>query len=216
MTRPRGSRFTRWLPSRPQHPHAVKRRPRLRVGLLGGSFNPAHEGHVAISSEALKRLNLDQVWWLVAPQNPLKDPGESAPYETRLRDADNLPKDPRIIVSDLEDRWGCNYTIETIGYLLDLFGSHDFVWLMGADNFATLHHWEDWTGIIEAMPIAVFNRPGYLLPAAASKAATRYARARLADSDAAALPSAPAPAWSFIEIPLHPISSTALREDGSR
>lgn len=211
MPRPRGSRYARWLPERPVKADRVKRARRLRVGLLGGSFNPAHAGHAAISAEALKRLHLDQVWWLVAPQNPLKDPSESAPYEERLAGAERLPKHPRIVVSDLEHEWGSRYTIDTIGILRERFRAYDFVWLMGADNFATLHHWEDWTEIVEAMPIAVLNRPGYSMKAAFSPAARRYAGFRIADSDCAHLAAAEPPAWSLIEIPLNPLSSTALR-----
>ena len=211
MSRPRGSRYAVWLKTKPLLPCRVRGSPGLRIGLLGGSFNPAHEGHRAISLEALKRLRLHQVWWLVSPQNPLKDPGENTPYEDRLERARAVQAHPRIEVSDLEQRWGCRYTIETVCHLRDHYPAHRFVWLMGADNFAQLHEWEDWTGIAEEMPIAVFNRPGHLLAALASQAAQRYARARLPKRNAAALPDISAPAWSLIEIPLNPQSSTALR-----
>lgn len=187
----------------------------MRIGLLGGSFNPAHEGHRAVSIEALNRLALDRVWWLVAPQNPLKDPGQNAPYDKRLARAAAVEAHPRIDVSDLERRWGCRYTIETICRLKEHFPAHRFVWLMGVDNFAQLHNWEDWTGIVDQVPIAVFNRPGYLFKAAASTAALRYARYRIPDVAAAALPDLDPPAWSFIEIPLNPQSSTALRRQSA-
>jgi nicotinate-nucleotide adenylyltransferase len=183
----------------------------LRIGLLGGSFNPAHDGHRAISLEALNRLRLHQVWWLVSPQNPLKDPNQNTPYAERLATASAVEAHPRIEVSDLEQRWGCRYTIETVCHMRERFPAHRFVWLMGADNFAQLHHWEDWTGIMQQMPIAVFNRPEYLLAARASRAAERFARARVRARSAALLPALAAPAWSLIEIPLNPLSSTALR-----
>lgn len=215
MTCPRGSRYSVWIPPKPLRTHHVRRSSGLRIGLLGGSFNPAHDGHLAITLEALKRLALQQVWWLVAPQNPLKDPGESAPYDDRLSSARAIARDPRIVVSDLERRWRCRYTIDTVRRLKERFASFGFVWIMGADNFATLHHWEDWTGIVERMPIAVVNRPGHLLKAVNSVAAQRYCRARVAGFEAAALPFMPAPAWSLVEIPLNPQSSTAIRTKNS-
>lgn len=215
MPRPRGSRFSVWLPPKPLHTPNVQRYRGRRIGLLGGSFNPAHDGHLAITKEALKRLTLHQVWWLVAPQNPLKDPGQTAPYEDRLESARKIADHPRIVVSDLEHRWHCRYTIETACLLNERYACHDFVWIMGADNFASLHSWQDWTGIVERMPIAVINRPGHLLSAAGSKAAQRYARARLPSFSAAALPCMAAPAWSLIEIPLNSQSSTALRSKNS-
>ena len=211
MTRPRGSRFSVWLPARPIVDARPKRSRRLRVGLLGGSFNPAHDGHLAISREALKRLRLDQVWWLVSPQNPLKDPDDTAPYETRLAKACEVADHPRIVVRDLEQRWQSHYTIQTIGLLEQRFPAHAFVFLMGADNFAGLHHWEAWTEIVEQMPIAVINRPGYRLAAAGAPAARRYDWARVRQRDAGALAFMRAPAWSLITVPLNPQSSTAIR-----
>ncbi len=211
MTRPHGTRFAVWQKPNPVHRPDAARSHGLRIGLLGGSFNPAHKGHRAISIQALNRLQLHQVWWLVSPQNPLKDPGENSPYEKRLARARAVEAHPRIEVSDLEQRWGCRYTIETVSLLRDRFAAHDFVWLMGADNFAQLHHWEDWTDIMEQMPVAVFNRPGHLLRATASPAAQRYAQARVPNRSAAILPAMKGPAWSLVEIPLNPLSSTALR-----
>lgn len=212
MTRPRGSRFSVWLRPEPIRRTSVKRGGGLRIGLLGGSFNPAHEGHRAISVEALRRLQLHQVWWLVSPQNPLKDPGENTPYEERFERARAIARHPRIIVSDLERQWSCYYTIETVSLIRERYPLHDFTWLMGADNFATLHRWEDWTDIADQMTIAVLDRPGYLLAAAASPAASRYAAARLPARSAALLPGTVPPAWSLIEIPLNWQSSTALRQ----
>lgn len=212
MTRPRGSRFSVWLPAKRIVRDVPKRSRRLKVGVLGGSFNPAHEGHREISREALRRLGLDQVWWLVSPQNPLKDPGETAPYETRLAKAREVAAHPRIAVRDLEHRWQSHYTVETVGHLHNRFADCAFVFLMGADNFAGLHHWEAWTEIIEQIPIAVINRPGYRLAAAASPAARRYDWARVRQRDAGALALMRAPAWTLLTVPLNPQSSTAIRE----
>ncbi len=211
MTRPRGSRFSVWLPPRRIRRAAPKRSQRLKVGVLGGSFNPAHDGHREISLEALKRLDLDRVWWLVSPQNPLKDPGESAPYDARLAKAREVAAHPRIVVHDLEHRWQSYYTVQTVGLLHNRFADHAFVFLMGADNFATLHHWEAWTEIVEQIPIAVINRPGYRLAATASPAARRYGWARVPQSDAGALALMRAPAWTLLTVPLNPQSSTAIR-----
>lgn len=215
MTRPRGTRFSVWLPSRPRRRVRTGQGGGLRIGLLGGSFNPAHDGHFDITRQALMRLDLHQVWWLVAPQNPLKEPAESAPYENRLAAARTVARHPRIVVSDLEQRWCSYYTIDTVRILRERFAGHSFVWIMGADNFATLQFWRDWTGIVEQIPIAVINRPGHFLRAAGSKAAQRYAAARLPAGGAAALALAPAPAWCLIDIPLNPQSSTALRTQNS-
>ncbi|MGI9413283.1 MAG: nicotinate-nucleotide adenylyltransferase [Hyphomicrobiales bacterium] len=211
MTRPRGSRFSVWLPARRIRDIRPKRSRRLRVGLLGGSFNPAHEGHLAISREALERLDLDRVWWLVSPQNPLKDPGDTAPYETRIAHARAVARHPRIDVCDLEQRWQSHYTIETVSRLEAHFPAHAFVFLMGADNFAGLHHWEAWTEIVERIPIAVINRPGYLLAAMSSRAAQRYRWARVRQRDAGALAFIRPPAWSLITVPLNTESSTEIR-----
>ena len=211
MSRPHGTRFAVWQKPRAVHRPHVRRSPGLRIGLLGGSFNPAHNGHRAISLEALNRLQLHQVWWLVSPQNPLKDPKENTPYDKRIARARAVEAHPRIEVSDLEHRLGSRYTIETVWHLRELCRAHNFVWLMGADNFAQMHRWEDWTGIMEQMPVAVFNRPEYMLAATASKAAQKYAQFRIPNSKAALLPALSGPAWSLIEIPLNPLSSTALR-----
>ena len=130
-----------------------------RVGLLGGSFNPAHGGHLHVSREALKRLDLDEVWWLVAPQNPLKAVRGMAPFDKRLAGAKRLARDPRIRVLDLERRLGTRYTVDTVAALRRLFPKIRFVWLMGADNLAQIRHWQRWTRIFAALPIAVFARP---------------------------------------------------------
>ncbi len=182
---------------------------RLKIGLLGGSFNPPHNGHRHISLLALKQLQLDQVWWLVSPQNPLKAMAGMAPLEQRLASARTMARHPRIRVSDLESRLGTRYTADTLALMRLRWPAHAFVWLMGADNLVQLSRWHRWHEIVEMMPMAVFNRPGESHRALAGPAAARYARYRVARP--AELPLATAPAWCFLFSRLHSASSTAIR-----
>jgi nicotinate-nucleotide adenylyltransferase len=186
---------------------------RLRVGLLGGSFNPAHDGHRHISLEALKRLRLDQVWWLVAPQNPLKPGAGMAPLESRLASARKAARHPRIRVSDLEARLGTRYTVDTLARLTQRYPECRFVWLMGADNLLQFPAWRRWADIAQAIPIAIFDRPTYAYRALAGQAARRFARYRVMDP--AALPGRRPPAWCLVRGPTHPASATAVREQGA-
>jgi nicotinate-nucleotide adenylyltransferase len=183
-----------------------------RIGLFGGSFNPAHEGHLAVSLEALKRLDLDWIWWLVSPQNPLKDPTETGDFTERFARATALARHPRLLVLDVERQIASRTTAETFRALAPIFARGRFVWVMGADSFADLHRWNDWHDIPETLPLAVFDRPGWSLKALSSPAARIYRDRRLDDYDAACLPAAAAPAWSFIPMPLRHESSTALRK----
>lgn len=187
-----------------------------RVGLLGGSFNPAHEGHREISLLALKRLQLDAVWWLVSPGNPLKDAADYAPYEERLRTARKLSDHPRIIVSNFEERKGLQYTVDTLETLRALWPQIDFVWLMGADSLASFHRWRDWKKIASLAPIAIFNRPGYETAWRTAPAAQELAAFRLEENDAAGLSGAEPPAWLFIAEPQNAQSSTAIRARAKR
>ncbi|MDP6875264.1 MAG: nicotinate-nucleotide adenylyltransferase [Alphaproteobacteria bacterium] len=182
---------------------------RLKIGLLGGSFNPAHEGHRHISLLALKQMRLDQVWWLVSPQNPLKGSDEMAPLSHRMAGARALARHPRIRVSDLENRLGTRYTADTLARLRRRYPHHHFVWLMGADNLVQLPQWRRWREIVETTPMAVFNRPGEGHRALAGAAAARYAAYRVRRPFE--LPLAPPPAWCFLFSRLHPASSTELR-----
>jgi nicotinate-nucleotide adenylyltransferase len=182
-----------------------------RIGLLGGSFNPAHEGHREISLLALKLLHLDAVWWLVSPGNPLKDAGDYAPYEERLTIARKVSDHPRIIVSNFEERKGLQYTVDTLETLVTLWPQIDFVWLMGADSLASFHRWRDWRRIANLAPIAVFNRPGYEAAIKESPAAEALAPFRLEENAAARLAGAEPPAWAFIGSSNNPRSSTAIR-----
>lgn len=182
-----------------------------RVGLLGGSFNPAHDGHREVSLLAIKRLRLDAVWWLVSPGNPLKQAADYAPYEDRLRTARRVADHPRIIISNFEERKGLQYTVDTLETLRALWPQIDFVWLMGADSLATFHRWRDWKRVASLAPIAVFNRPGFESAWRTAPAAQDLAAFRIEEAGAAGLAGAEPPAWVFISEPRNPQSSTALR-----
>lgn len=184
--------------------------PKPRIGLLGGSFNPAHDGHVHVSVEALKRLDLDEVWWLVAPQNPLKPAAGMAPFASRLRQARAVARDRRIRVLDLEARLGTFYTADTVAALQAQFPRQHFVWLMGADNLAQIRHWRRWRSIFRRLPVAVFARPTYCLAALAGLAAKRFARWRVSPP-ARRFSRLEPPAWIFLPVKLDPSSATAIR-----
>ncbi len=188
--------------------------PPRRVGILGGSFNPAHAGHRHISLEALKRLDLDEIWWLVTPQNPLKPQRGMASFERRCAEAARLAHHPRIRVLDLEARLGTRYTADTIAKLQHLFPRTRFVWLMGADNLAQIRSWDRWTEIFERVPIAVLARPTYCLKGLAGLAALRYRHQRVAPEAARHLAEIAPPAWVFLPIRLDASSATEIRSQG--
>lgn len=183
-----------------------------RIGLFGGSFNPAHSGHRAVALYALKRMALDWIWWLVSPQNPLKDAGDYRDYDERLAATRLVARHPRFIVTDLEQQLKTRTTAATLGALAPVLRRGRFVWIMGADSFAHLHHWNDWTDIPETIPLAILARPGFSMRALESPAALRYEDRRIASERARDLPGAPPPAWCFIPMPLRSESSTAIRE----
>jgi nicotinate-nucleotide adenylyltransferase len=182
------------------------------VGLLGGSFNPAHRGHRLISLLALRLLALDEIWWLVSPQNPLKSSLGMASLAERLDAARLVAHHPRIKITDIEARLGSNYTVHTLTALRTRFPCTRFVWLMGADNLRQISHWESWTRIFDLAPIAVFARPTYSLRALGGLAAQRYARRRIAPSRARHLAEMTPPAWVFFATRLDPLSATTIRE----
>jgi len=182
-----------------------------RIGLFGGSFNPAHRGHEMVALYALKRLELDWVWWLVSPQNPLKDPSETGEYTTRLAFTRGIARHPRFIVTDIEKQMGIRTSAETLRGLSPYLERAHFVWIMGADSFANLHHWHDWLEIAETLPLAVLARPGFSLRALGGPAATRFAEAQIPAHLAGKLAGMAPPAWCFIPMPLRPESSTAIR-----
>lgn len=183
-----------------------------RIGLLGGSFNPAHEGHLHISLEALKRLQLDEIWWLVSPQNPLKPATDLAPYATRLAFAKTMAQHPSIKVLDLEARHRLYYTIDTLRFLTSRAPKHRYVWLMGADNLAHFHHWRAWRSIAALLPIAVIDRAPYALKALHGPFACRFSATRVHEAAAATLPQKTPPHWLYLTLPRHPLSATYLRK----
>jgi len=185
--------------------------PGLRVGLYGGSFNPAHAGHRHVSRLALRRLALDRVWWLVSPGNPLKDRSHLPEAARRAEGARAVAREPRIAVTDFEAGLGVRYTRETLAWLTDRHPEVRFVWIMGADSLASFHRWRGWREIAARMPFAVIDRPGYTLKAMASPAARLLAASRIDEPAAPTLADRPPPAWVFLHGPRNSLSSTALR-----
>ena len=182
-----------------------------RIGLLGGSFNPAHRGHRRISLAALDALGLDEVWWLVSPGNPLKGSKGMAPFEARLRSARAMARRAPIRASDFEARAGTRYTIDTLGELLRRHPRDRFIWLMGADTIAQFHHWKRWRAIAKTLPIAVIARPGYDGPARAACAMGWLRRFVRPSSQARNWTDWSAPAILLLRLPPDPTSATALR-----
>jgi nicotinate-nucleotide adenylyltransferase len=188
----------------------------MRIGLLGGSFNPPHHAHRAISQFALTRLKLDRVWWLVTPGNPLKENGALHALGERMQAARDIANDPRIAVSCLESVIRTRYTVDTINFLRRRASGLRFVWIMGADNLAQFHRWQDWRRIAAQLPMAIIDRPPQSFRALASPAARALARYRLPENEAARLADRQAPAWVFLTGLKLSLSSTTLRNpDGS-
>ncbi|MDQ2091041.1 nicotinate-nucleotide adenylyltransferase [Marimonas arenosa] len=183
------------------------------VGLLGGSFDPAHEGHAHISREALKRFGLDELWWLVSPGNPLKQRGP-APLDERMARAREVMDHPRVKITDFEARAGTRYTAETLKALMRAYPGVRFVWIMGADNLHQFDQWQDWRWIMQHVPIGVLARPGQRIAARHAKAADIYRFARLRGRQAQALAWGEAPRWCFVNVPMVDVSSTAIRARG--
>lgn len=190
-----------------QFPYAP---PGSTVGLLGGSFDPAHEGHARITRAALRRFGLDRVWWLVTPGNPLKSRGP-APMQARLDRAREVMQHPRVTITGIEEALGTRYTAETIAALQIKFPKLHFTWLMGADNLAQFHLWQQWRDIAERVPIGVLARPGERVAARLSPAAQMLRHARIPAVHSQSLARAIPPAWCFINIQMSDISSTEIR-----
>ncbi|WP_072396800.1 nicotinate-nucleotide adenylyltransferase [Hyphomicrobium sp. CS1GBMeth3] len=190
-------------------PHAA---PGQRIGLLGGSFNPPHRAHVAISEAVLTRLGLDAVWWIVTPGNPLKSHDELAPLEERLAACQKLVTNPKIRITALEADLDSTATVVTLSFLKQRFPGVHFVWVMGGDNLAGFHRWAAWQRIARLMPFVVADRPQWRLRALAAPAARALARFRVADSAAGTLALRTPPAWLYLTLPLSPESSTEIRQ----
>jgi nicotinate-nucleotide adenylyltransferase len=195
---------------RHDYPYAA---PGQVIGLLGGSFDPAHSGHAHITREAIKRFGLDRVWWLVSPGNPLKSRGP-APLAQRMEKACEVMQHPRVDVTDMEQHLNTRYTAQTLARLQGLYPGVRFVWLMGADNLAQLHRWQNWRSIMESVPVGVLARPGQRISARMSRAAALYSAYRIPGRYSQLLGRAEAPAWSFVNVPMVDISSTAIRAAG--
>ncbi len=182
-----------------------------RIGLLGGSFNPAHRGHRRVSLAAIDALGLDEVWWLVSPGNPLKPQKGMAPFAARLASARRMARRAPIRVSDFEVRAGTGFTADTICLLTRREPRRRFVWLMGADGLSDFHRWKNWRGLARTVPIAVISRPGYDGPARAARAMgwlRRFVRPR---SQAKQWTEWSAPAILMLRLPPDPTSATRLR-----
>lgn len=188
-------------------------RPGQRIGLLGGSFDPPHQGHAHITREALKRFGLDHVWWLVSPGNPLKPRGP-ARLQRRMAACRDVMVHPRVTITDIEADLGTRYTAETIAALQARFVGTRFVWLMGADNLAQMHLWKDWQEIMARVPVGVLARPGERVDGRMSRAAQVFRSARLHPRASHLLGNCAAPAWCFANMPMQDISSTRLRAAG--
>lgn len=197
--------------------------PGERIGIMGGSFNPPHAGHATVSQTALKRLGLARIWWLVTPGNPLKSNGALPDLAARMAACRRFARPPREVVTGFEAELGTPFTAATLAFLRRRHPGVRFVWVMGADNLAGFHRWQQWRDIARMMPMAVVDRPGWRWRALASPAARRFATARIPEQRAAELgrrplrqirPAQPAAGWSLLSTRLSDVSSTELRRNG--
>ncbi|AHJ65814.1 nicotinate-nucleotide adenylyltransferase [Granulibacter bethesdensis] len=186
-------------------------RRRIRIGLLGGSFNPAHAGHALIARHFRQKLRLHQVWLMVSPGNPLKSGEDMAPLAARLASARAIADGRHIIATTIESRLGTRYTADTLARLRTLFPCARFVWLMGADNLAGFPRWRDWRGIAADWPFALHPRPGYTARALSGQAASVLRRYRRPEREAPLLADLPPPAWMMLRLPQSPLSATQIR-----
>lgn len=182
-----------------------------QVGLFGGSFNPPHAGHALVADIALRRLALDQLWWMVTPGNPLKSAAELLPLAERIRRSEEVAPGPRVKVTAFEASFHVRYTADTLALVKTRNPGVDFVWIMGADNLRDFHRWQRWREIMATMPVAVIDRPGATLSLLSSVAAKTFEEARIDEADAPLLARMRPPAWTFIHGPRSPLSSTAIR-----
>jgi len=183
----------------------------LRVGLFGGSFNPAHEAHRQLAERALEALNLDVIWWLVSPQNPLKSAHDMAPLAARIASAEKQITGPHMVVTDIEIQLGTQYTADTIREIKKHFPYTKFTWMMGADSLRTFHRWENWREIVRMVPIAVFARPPQQIRALSGFAAKTMRKSRWKNHTPLAGQQFGAGKWQYVMMPLNPTSATEIR-----
>jgi nicotinate-nucleotide adenylyltransferase len=194
-------------------PHAA---PGMAVGLFGGSFNPPHAGHALVSEIVLRRLSLDQIWWIVSPGNPLKDRRDLAPLAERIRLCERMNVDRRVRVTAFEAAHHIRYTADTLALLKNRNPGVDFVWIMGADSLRDFHRWQRWREIALTFPIVVVDRPGATLSFLSSVMAKTFGYARVDERQASLIARRKAPAWTFIHGPRSSLSSTAIRNGSGR
>lgn len=185
--------------------------PGMRIGLYGGTFNPAHLGHRHVTLAALRRLGLDRVWWLVSPGNPLKSRSALPSVEVRSAQAHRIARHPRIAVTGIEAALGVRFTVQTLRFLKRRCPGVHFVWIMGADSLGTFHRWKGFAEIARLLPIVVIDRPGFTMTPLSARAARRLADARVPEEAASTLALRPPPAWVFLHGPRSSLSSTQIR-----
>ena len=185
------------------------------IGLLGGSFNPPHVGHVHITHQALRAFGFNKIWWLVTPGNPLKTK-RPVSIEMRVKECKRINQSPKVVISDIENDLNSYFTADTLRKLFLVYPNIRFVWLMGADNLTNFHKWDKWTWIMENIPVGVLARPGEQIKAGSSKTAFRYRKYRIKPSQAAAMPFIQPPAWALICGPMQDVSSTEIRSIGRK
>lgn len=183
-----------------------------KIGLLGGSFNPAHEGHLDIALQALKACDLDEIWWLISPQNPLKDKQDMGSFNQRSQSVYKLiDGHPKMKVKNIEQEIGTTYTADAIAYIRGRYKNCSFLWIMGADNLAQIHRWNAWQRIFALVPIVILDRPGYTHLAIRGRAAKLFSQFRWPEQTAKLLVQKKAPAWLYLHGRLNPLSASAIR-----
>tara|TARA_Y100001970_G_scaffold283886_1_gene400077 strand:+ start:3786 stop:4403 length:618 start_codon:yes stop_codon:yes gene_type:complete len=189
----------------------ITKRRNMKIGILGGSFNPAHEGHLYISNIALKIFRLDEVWWLVSPQNPLKTTLIKNNVKVRIKHAKSISNRYKIRVGDLETKFNTNLTAKTLKIIVKRYAGTKFIWLMGADNLKEIDKWFNWKSIFNTMPIAVFDRGVYSYSIINSIAGKRYFSKLHKRKNSKSIFNTRPPSWQFIHNCKNPISSTNIR-----
>ena len=182
-----------------------------RIGLLGGSFDPPHKGHIYISIESKKLLQINEIWWLVTPQNPLKI-SEPATYQERITNCKEISKDKPILIKEIEKKINSKYTYQTLDYLLNHYINIKFFWIMGADNLINFHKWQKWRKIFKEVSIVVFKRHGYNNQALKSIACRTFTNNRINSLQINKNHFIKLPSWTWVDNREIKISSTEIRQ----